>query len=139
MYRFENGDDFLEFYVGDDSLHELNGEDTVVSMVFSINGFSGRGGVYILDTELKSFANEILQLEEKRKGEAKLISSIGDISFEMRSIDNLGSKFGIICKVVDYGYLGDEYITYEASAFMKIDANQLVEFSQERWISAYVR
>lgn len=139
MYRFEDGDDFLEFYIGDDSLQELNGEDTVVSIVFSINGFSGRGGVYILDTELKSFANEILQLEKKRKGRAKLISSIGDISFEMRSIDNLGSKFGIICKVVDYGYLGDEYITYEASAFMKIDANQLVEFSQERWISTYAR
>jgi hypothetical protein len=139
MYRFEDGDDFLEFYIGDDSLQELNGEDTVVSIVFSINGFSGRGGVYILDTELKSFANEILQLEKKRKGRAKLISSIGDISFEMRSIDNLGSKFGIICKIVDYGYLGDEYITYEASAFMKIDANQLVEFSQERWISTYAR
>jgi hypothetical protein len=136
MYRFFNEDAYLEFNVGDDYHNELLREDTIVSIKFSVNGFSGSSGEYILSSQLESFADSILKLESSRKGNAQLYTTVGDISFEIKSIDELG-HFGIIFSSTEYAFLGNDYRTYEASAFFEIDPIQLVEFSKENWVSIY--
>ena len=136
MYRFHNDDAYLEFDVGDDYHNELLRDDTIVSIKFSVNGFSGFSGEYILSSQLESFADSILKLEASRKGNAQLFTSVGDVSFEIKSIDESG-HFGIIFSSIEYSFLGDDYRTYEASAFFEIDPIQLVEFSKEDWVSIY--
>ena len=139
MFIFTNHEnsDFLEFSIGDDDTPILmQTSDTVVHIKFSVNGFSGEAGEYVLCSNLTSFANAVLELERTRTGHAILPTPVGDVSFQIKSIDQVG-HIGIIFDVTEYGFLGDEYKEYRASGFFEIDPQQLHKFAKEEWVSIY--
>lgn len=137
MYRFTNKEDFLEFdVVANDQLSLSCENDATISVKFSINSFSAKAEVYTESADLKSFANSLIELELSRKGQVKLLSSRGDVFFEIRSLDMLG-HIGIICNVSEYGFLGEEYRIYKSSVFFEIDPTQLAEFSNDSWVHVY--
>ncbi len=137
MFRFENGKNFVEIDVQDENNPKPSrSDDNNVSVKFSINGFCGKAQEYLLSTNLQNFSNELIKLEQERKGKATLQTPVGDIFFEIRSLDNLG-HFGIVCGTIEYGFLGDEYLTLESKAFLEIDPQELVKFTNEEWVSAY--
>jgi len=140
MFKFTNQDNYVEIDIGyfDDEEDRGKSTDLCVDINFSINGFSGKSSAYILASQMETFAKDIIKLEKHRQGNACLIHVANEISFELKSIDNIG-HFGIICKTVEYDYLGEDYMPLEASAFMEISPEQLVNFSKEWWIDIFTR
>jgi hypothetical protein len=138
MFKFTNQDNYVEIDINyfDDEEEIGKPIDLVVHINFSINGFSGKSNAYILASQMETFAKDIIKLEKYRQGNAYLVHVADEISFEIKSIDNLG-HFGIICKVIKYDYLGKDYMPLKASAFMEINPEQLVDFSKEWWVDIF--
>ncbi len=140
MFKFTNQDDYLEININyfDNEPAENIGKpiDMSVDINFYINGFAGKGGAYIVAEQMKTFANDVIELEKSRQGMAYLIHVADEINFEIKSIDSIG-HLGIICKVIEYDYLGTEQLPLKASAFMEISPEQLVEFAKEWWVTVF--
>ncbi len=138
MYRFVNGNDYVEIDIGyfDDESEKGKAVDLEVALAFRINGFCGKGASYMLARQMQVFAAEIVGLEKTRRGGARLVHAAGELSFEIRSLDRLG-HMGILCRVTEYGHLGPDYLPFEASAFMEISPEQLAAFARQWWVTVY--
>lgn len=89
--RFSNGDDYLELEIlTDKSASQAMGDARVLIDVRSA-GFCGNNDVWVSACNLRQFCVDLLQLEKRRSGEARLVSiSPSELTLVIKSVDSLG-------------------------------------------------
>lgn len=136
--RFSHADDYIELNIVEvEELPQVAGDTRMLVEVQS-SGFKGDNDVWVSVGSFLDFCSSLVELAEKRSGEAQLESiSPNELDLVIRPVDSVG-HFGV------FGTTGYHVIREHGSVFHSVsfgfefDPAQLRDASRIDWVKANV-
>ena len=135
MIRFEENNNFLEL---DMAMHEKvdlpSKGDAYITIKLHSNGYAGQNDLWVSHESLCYFCRNLIELENKRKGETILESmSPGKLYLQIFSIDSLG-HMGIRGTTGFQVFEGTDLFPHSVTFGFEFDPSQLEKATKIDWI-----
>lgn len=108
--------------------------DAYITIKLHSNGYAGRNDLWVSNKALCTFCHDLIELEDKRKGETILESiSPGELYLQIFSIDSLG-HMGIRGTTGFQVFGGTDLFPHSVTFGFEIDPSQLEKAAKVGWI-----
>ncbi len=135
MIRFEEKNNFLELDIAMQEKDNLPSKgDAYITIRLHSNGYAGQNDLWVSHKSLCSFCRNLIELENKRKGETVLESmSPGELSLQIFSIDSLG-HMGVRGITGFKVYNGTALFPHSVTFGFEFDPSQLEKAANTKWV-----
>ena len=135
MIRFEENNNFLKLDMAMQEKDDLPSKgDAYITIKLRSNGYAGQNDLWVSHESLCYFCRNLIELENKRKGETILESmSAGELYLQIFSIDSLG-HVGIRGTTGFEVFKGTDLFPHSVTFGFEFDPSQLETATKIDWI-----
>lgn len=138
LLRFADKDDTFEMALAIEEEDDLPGEgDAYITIAVRSAGFEGRNDLWVTGAALRGFCKALIALEDSRKGEAKLESTLpGELGLRVSSV----SSGGHVAVAGSTGYevqRQDAMFLHSVSFGFQFDPSQLMTAATLGWVKRF--